>query len=247
MALIRYFLLPSHAEVSTLNSLPFPIAAGPKDTCRKHTHTINTYGFFIPLNVHLLGVPDRSAAPLWYKYSSRQNLAWPGFVAAVASLPASYWNSCGGASSPHHTHHLQADMATSFLLLPYSFHTHATLDTSLQEWWLAHSSYQAVRACSSPWSSISAVNVGGSEGQKGWRKVSMKAVDILIEVLKVHVSIILLSGWMTQSVRMNSVSSCRQLGFCLFVYIYWTCTQTFESSAESRLHVNLFGGLQWSY
>lgn len=32
MALIKHFLLPSYAGVSTLDSLPFPIAAGPKDT-----------------------------------------------------------------------------------------------------------------------------------------------------------------------------------------------------------------------
>lgn len=106
MALIRYFLLPSNAVngVSTLNSLPFSIPAGPKDTWRRHIHTINTYGFFIPLTAQPTGFLAPWQRLLWCKSSSRQNLAWPAFVAAVASLPAS----CAG----HPT-----SFSSSFLLL----------------------------------------------------------------------------------------------------------------------------------
>lgn len=75
MALIRYFLLPSNAGVSTLNSLPFSFAAGPKDTSRRHIHTINTYGFFLCLEpLTSQGFLTPWQRPLWCKYSSRQTL-----------------------------------------------------------------------------------------------------------------------------------------------------------------------------
>lgn len=88
---------------------------------------------------------------------------------------------------------------------------------------LTQASYQAVRGsclCSRPWSSISAASVGGGEGQERWGKVGMKAADVLMEVLKVHISIVLLCGWIEQSVWVNSVSLCMQQGICLFVYTY---------------------------